>query len=550
MYAFIVLIIAFAVGHAKTIPWQATKRQVPNDPTGITELISPQGAKVTYKQPGKHGICETKKGVEDYAGYVSLDNKTNMFFWYFAARENPKEKPMTLWLNGGPGSDSMYGLFLEHGPCNVTADLKTKWNPYSWNEVSNMLYLSQPMGVGFSYETTVVGSYDNETEMVTPAPEAEAEGRWSLVDPDRANTTEAAAIGAWHIIQALLGVSEESGNPKISNRTFNLWTESYGGHYGPTFYDYFYKQNEAILNGSLAGYPMSMHTLGIINGIIDERIQAPFYPEMAVNNTYGIKAVNDSIYTFMKQAYEVPGGCRGQLDLCAKALEKAPTAEDTYRYCSSAATSCHNFVEQPYYDFGGRGAYDIRVSNETELPSYWEDFLNLQSTQEILGVNINYTTGNRNVSLGFEQSGDSAYPHFIKDLEDILEKGVRVLLQHGDADYVCNWLGGEAVSLQMNYTHASHFRAAGYAPFMVDGTEYGVVREYGNFSFTRLYEAGHMTPFYQPEATLEFFRRAVNNLDIAEGNSVITEKFSTNGTASATHTEPYVAVPKNTGGYE
>lgn len=124
----------------------------------------------------------------------------------------------------------MYGLFLEHGPCNVTADLKTKWNPYSWNEVSNMLYLSQPMGVGFSYETTVVGSYDNETEMVTPAPEAEAEGRWSLVDPDRANTTEAAAIGAWHIIQALLGVSEESGNPKISNRTFNLWTESYGGH--------------------------------------------------------------------------------------------------------------------------------------------------------------------------------------------------------------------------------------------------------------------------------------------------------------------------------
>lgn len=116
MYAFIFLIIAFAVGHAKTIPWQATKRQIPNDPTGITELISPQGAKVTYKQPGKHGICETKKGVEDYAGYVSLDNKTNMFFWYamvspkggawtiethesfryFAARENPKEKPMTL----------------------------------------------------------------------------------------------------------------------------------------------------------------------------------------------------------------------------------------------------------------------------------------------------------------------------------------------------------------------------------------------------------------------------------------------------------------------
>lgn len=39
-----------------------------------------------------------------------------------------------------------------------------------------------------------------------------------------------------------------------------------------------------------------MDTLGIINGIIDEQIQAPYYPEFAVNNTYGIKSINDTIY--------------------------------------------------------------------------------------------------------------------------------------------------------------------------------------------------------------------------------------------------------------
>jgi hypothetical protein len=39
---------------------------------------------------------------------------------------------------------------------------------------------------------------------------------------------------------------------------------------GPSFYDYFYNQNLAIQNGSVAGCALNMDTLGIINGIIDE----------------------------------------------------------------------------------------------------------------------------------------------------------------------------------------------------------------------------------------------------------------------------------------
>jgi hypothetical protein len=52
-------------------------------------------------------------------------------------------------------------------------------------------------------------------------------------------------------------------------------------------------------------------------------------------------------------------------------------------------------------------------------------------------------------------------------------------------DFVGNWFGGQAVSLQVNYTHAEQFAAAGYEPFVVDGTEYGEVRQYGNCKFLR-----------------------------------------------------------------
>ena len=121
---------------------------------------------------------------------------------------------------------------------------------------------------------------------------------------------------------------------------------------------------------------------------------------------------------------------------------------------------------------------------------------------------------------------------------------MRVALIYGDADYICNWFGGEAVSNQLNYTHKAEFAKTGYVPFTVDGTEYGEVRQYGNFSFVRVYEAGHEVPYYQPLASLELFKRVLDNVDIATGKIATTGDYATNGTAKATHTEPYVALPK------
>ena len=60
-----------------------------------------------------------------------------------------------------------------------------------------------------------------------------------------------------------------------TKKEFNLWTESYGGHYGPAFYKYFYDRNQEIANGTIAGIHLDFNTLGVGNGIIDEYIQAP-----------------------------------------------------------------------------------------------------------------------------------------------------------------------------------------------------------------------------------------------------------------------------------
>ena len=86
-------------------------RQVPANATGVTTITAPSGAQIRYKEPGKAGVCETTPGVNSYSGYIDLAPDAHTFFWFFEARSNPADAPLTLWLNGGPGSDSLIGLF-------------------------------------------------------------------------------------------------------------------------------------------------------------------------------------------------------------------------------------------------------------------------------------------------------------------------------------------------------------------------------------------------------------------------------------------------------
>lgn len=123
-------------------------RDAPEHATGVKVIRSPNGSRIRYKEPGKEGICETTPGVNSYSGYIDIDDDVSVFFWFFESQRDPKNDPVTLWLNGGPGSDSLIGLFEELGPCTVTENMTTVLRDHSWSQVSNLLFLSQPVGTG------------------------------------------------------------------------------------------------------------------------------------------------------------------------------------------------------------------------------------------------------------------------------------------------------------------------------------------------------------------------------------------------------------------
>lgn len=102
-----------------------------------------------------------------YSGYLDAPNGKHLFYWFVESQYHPEKAPVVLWLNGGPGCSSLYGLFNQIGPFFVRSDGKTLYkNKNSWNKVANLLFLETPAGTGFSYKDDMnYTTNDDQTAM-------------------------------------------------------------------------------------------------------------------------------------------------------------------------------------------------------------------------------------------------------------------------------------------------------------------------------------------------------------------------------------------------
>lgn len=90
-----------------------------------------------------------------FSGYLPVNNKlgSDLFYTYFEAREPDgglDKTPIVLWLQGGPGCSSLFGMLYINGPYFINEDLTLRRNPGAWNRKFGLLFIEQPVGVGFS----------------------------------------------------------------------------------------------------------------------------------------------------------------------------------------------------------------------------------------------------------------------------------------------------------------------------------------------------------------------------------------------------------------
>ncbi|KAI1077614.1 putative carboxypeptidase S1 [Whalleya microplaca] len=418
------------------------------------------GSKMSFVK--NSGICETTPGVNQYSGYLSVGANMNMWFWFFEARENPQKAPLVAYFEGGPGGASEYGLFTQNGPCRfVNNETTPSLNPYSFNEYANMLYVDQPIGSGFSFGDNSV----NSTKTVAPI--------------------------VWNLLQAFY-----DSFPEYESRDFGIFTESYGGHTGPGFAKHFLDQNNAIARGDLHGTEINLVALGISNGWFDAAIQEKSNIEFAYNNSYR-QLINESYHDELLDHYDAK--CKPAFDQCAATgtVDACVAAFNTYyteiEYPLTAAMSTNpNFV-----------LADVRLSG-LRPPTTHVAYLQRPDVQKALGARVNYTDNGG--AEGFYKTGDDCRS-FLSELSTVVQAGVKVLIWTGDADYVSNWLGTLRVADATEWAEQEAFARRTLDPYTLNGVQKGTYKSLNNFSFMRIFEAGHNVPFYQPEASLQIFKQ-------------------------------------------
>ncbi|PKI46539.1 hypothetical protein CRG98_033096 [Punica granatum] len=130
-------------------------------------LRSKSSAELITSLPGQP---EINVGFKQYSGYIitNAEHGRALFYYFVEAQSpDPSSRPLTLWLNGGPGCSSVgFGAFMEHGPFKPGQNGSLIKNDYSWNLESNMLYVESPIGVGFSYSNTR-SDYENWNDTQT-----------------------------------------------------------------------------------------------------------------------------------------------------------------------------------------------------------------------------------------------------------------------------------------------------------------------------------------------------------------------------------------------
>lgn len=396
-------------------------------------------------------------GIRSYSGFLTVNKTHNshMFFWYFPPISNgttmsPKAYnkdemfPVVLWLQGGPGSSSMFAALRELGPLHLNEDDTLVFNPYSWADQAHLFFIDNPVGTGFSFSDE--SGYSTNLSHVTD-----------------------------NLFSAVSQFLELFG---LQNEEFYITGESYAGKYIPSLGARIHEMNQK----NQGEFPINLRGVAIGNGLVDPPNMMDFGDYLYQLGMIDIQTrrlfnrIRDKIKLLID---------RNEL-LKAQDLHQKWIQGDITKTPSlfTNVTGLHS-----YFNF-------LQIGDRVNEKKLLKRFFKKAAVAEALHTNgVKFMKHNEVVH---EKLRSDLLLSEVEHLK-LLMNHYRVLLYHGQLDIK------DSYPLMLNYLrkikwkNAEEYRHARRELWTVDGLLAGYYKSAGDFTEMLVRDASHMVPSDQPE---------------------------------------------------
>lgn len=429
---------------------------------GVTEPSSAQTSPYCRTTAAKKGFGP---GEQEW-GFVKVGPDSHMFWWLYytnASVSSYYEKPLVIWLQGGPGASSTsYGNFEEIGPLDV--DLKPR--NFTWVKDYNVLFIDNPVGTGFSYATSSTGY---------------------------ATTNKQIAESLLECIRSFLRQF-----PGFANVSTYITTESYGGKMGAEFALVWYKaQQQGNIKSRLKGVALGDAWISPIDSVMT---WAPFLLETGMVDTDGFEKIDRSARA---TKLEVDAGnwrlATHKWSDTENTILRATNNIDFY----NILTKVGSFYED----------YSERLSTEPTFTRVYSAYSDASLTdlmngrvKDALGLPKTVRHGSQSNIVFTKLEADFMKP-VINIVESLLnETSLKVAVISGHMDLIVDTPGTLRWVEKMKWKDAVAWRKKDRVPLVANNVIEGYRKSYGNFSMYWVNRAGHMVPKDNPAAMAEILK--------------------------------------------
>ncbi len=416
--------------------------------------------------------------VRSYAGYAPFAQprfRGELFYWFFESRsvirpkdnldwQPPKKElekiPLLIWLNGGPGGSSEFGLFCENGPLTLSNDAAgtISRNPFSWNERAHVLYWDQPVGTGYSRSRSGKDYVTSEVEL---------------------------SEQFYYSLQAFF-----ARHPEYRGCQLYITGESYAGKYIPSIATEIVKKNkEEDPDNKADSDHINLAGIAIGDGWMDPRRQLKWVIDYGFNLGFLDTLQKEKMLDLWKPFDEA---CeKGEWD----------KATDLGNALNGAILACA----------GEPDMYDIREWADTSGQTV-DAYLNTDGVKDALHIpgQDKWVTADDSGPVTEALKADNMQditPLFpaLLNATDGEESKYRLLFYTGNFDMsACGFTGTENILQALDWNHQEEWKALKRKVWVTPpSATIGFVKSFANLTQVVVPGAGHLVPMNRPKVSLK-----------------------------------------------